>query len=169
MARHAAVGPRMGLYRAVESRPVMAAGMMTRECVEREIIRAGVSGRRSRRRRHRPTHTLPSTRASRETTWQQELASLHSERPDWDNRTRTGPAPGWRPLWFPFGLKSFFGLYPESCRFLIYSAPAPTGACANAGVAAVADSSTAAARALNEIIFVSPVWIDCRSAWDETN
>jgi hypothetical protein len=28
--------------------------------------------------------------------------------------------------------------------------------CANAGVAAVADSSTAAARALNEIIFVSP-------------
>src|SRR5712671_6899971 len=57
------------------------------------------SGRRSRRRRHRPTHTLPSTRASRETTWQQELASLHSERPDWDNRTRTGPAPGWRPLW----------------------------------------------------------------------
>ena len=65
----------------------------------------------------------------------------------------------------PFGLKSFFGLYPESCRFLIYRAPA----CANAGVAAVADSSTAAARALNEIIFVSPVWIDCRPAWDETN
>src|SRR5216684_3491563 len=30
------------------------------------------AGRRSRRRRHRPTHTLPSTRASRETTWQQE-------------------------------------------------------------------------------------------------
>src|SRR5258705_10438254 len=63
-------------------------------------------------------------------------------------------------LMVPFGLKSFFGLYPESCRFLIYRAPAPRGACANTGVAAVADSSTAAARALNEIIFVSPVWID---------
>ncbi len=57
------------------------------------------SGRRSKRRRHRPTHTRPSTRASRETTWPQELAPLRSERPDWDNRTRTGPAPGWRPLW----------------------------------------------------------------------
>jgi len=56
------------------------------------------SGRRSKRRRRRPTHTLPSTRASRETTWPQELAPLHSERPDWDNRTRTRPAPGWRPL-----------------------------------------------------------------------
>src|SRR5438552_1252317 len=67
-------------------------------------------------------------------------------------------------LMVPFGLKSFFGLYPESCRFLIYRAPAPPGACANAGVAAVADSSTAAARALNEIMFVSPVWIDCRRA-----
>src|SRR3981189_3463062 len=72
-------------------------------------------------------------------------------------------------LMVPFGLKSFFGLYPASCRFLIYRAPPPTGACANAGVAAVADSSTAAARALNEIIFVFPVWIDCRPAWDETN
>src|ERR1700730_11496107 len=58
-------------------------------------------------------------------------------------------------LMVPFGLKSFFGLYPESCRFLIYRPPAP--ACANAGIAAVADSSTAAARALNEIIFGSPV------------
>jgi len=57
------------------------------------------SGRRSKRRRRRPTHTLPSTRASRETTWPQELAPLHSERPDWDNRTRTRPAPGWRPSW----------------------------------------------------------------------
>ena len=34
----AAVGPRMALYRAVESRPVMAAGMMTRECVGRKSI-----------------------------------------------------------------------------------------------------------------------------------
>src|ERR1700682_1431195 len=59
-------------------------------------------------------------------------------------------------LMVPFGLKSFFGLYPESCRFLIYRSPAPAGACANAGIAAVADSSAAAARALNEIIFVSP-------------
>src|ERR1700726_283060 len=39
MARHAAVGPRMALYRAVESRPAMAAGMMTRECVGRKSIR----------------------------------------------------------------------------------------------------------------------------------
>jgi len=38
IARHAAVGPRMALYRAVESRPVMAAGMMTRECVGRKSI-----------------------------------------------------------------------------------------------------------------------------------
>src|SRR5258706_2428140 len=49
-----------------------------------------------------------------------------------------------------FGLKSFFGLDPESCRFLIYR----RSLCANVGVAAVADSSTAAARALNEIIVV---------------
>jgi len=72
----------------------------------------------------------------------------------------------------PSGLKSFFGLYPESCRFLIYrewSLLTPPGVCANAGVAAVAASSTAAARALNEIIFVSPIWIDCRPAWDKTN
>src|ERR1700741_2549335 len=55
--------------------------------------------RRIKRGRRRPTHTRPSTRASRETTWPQELAPLHSERPDWDNRTRTGPAPGWQPLW----------------------------------------------------------------------
>src|ERR1700738_3159504 len=40
MARHAAVGPRMALYRAVESRPVMAAAMMTRECVGRKSIGA---------------------------------------------------------------------------------------------------------------------------------
>src|SRR5258707_2693926 len=53
-------------------------------------------------------------------------------------------------LMVPFGLKSFFGLYPESCRFLIYR----RSLCANVGVAAVADSSTAAARALNEIIVV---------------
>src|SRR6202035_3236820 len=57
-------------------------------------------------------------------------------------------------LMVPFELKSFFGLYPESRRFLLYKSPAPAGACANAGVAAVADSSTAAARALNEIIVV---------------
>jgi hypothetical protein len=54
IARHAAVGPRMALYRAVESRPVMAAGMMTRECVGRKIIRAvaavrdAAAGRRTR-------------------------------------------------------------------------------------------------------------------------
>ena len=34
----AAVGPRVALYRAVESRPVMTAGMMTRECVGRKSI-----------------------------------------------------------------------------------------------------------------------------------
>src|SRR5258708_25211934 len=53
-------------------------------------------------------------------------------------------------LMVPFGLKSFFGLYPESCRFLIYR----RSLFANARVAAGADSSTAAARALNEIIVV---------------
>ena len=36
--------------------------------------------------------------------------------------------------------------------------------CANAGVAAAADSSTTAARALNETIVVSPVSIGCKSA-----
>src|ERR1700733_9653813 len=51
----------------------------------------------------------------------------------------------------------------------MYRAFAPTGACANAGVATVADSSTTAARALSRVIFVSPQWIDCRSAQDETN
>src|ERR1700710_1860767 len=55
-------------------------------------------------------------------------------------------------LMVPLELKSFFGLYPESRRFLVYRAPAE--ACANTGVAAVADSSTAAARALNDIIVV---------------
>src|ERR1700732_300207 len=56
MARHAAVGPRMALRRAVESRPVMVAAMMTRECVGRKIIRAvavaavrdAATGRRTR-------------------------------------------------------------------------------------------------------------------------
>jgi ATP-dependent Clp protease ATP-binding subunit ClpA len=38
IARHAAVGPRIALYRAVESRPVMAADMMTRERVGRKGI-----------------------------------------------------------------------------------------------------------------------------------
>src|SRR5690349_7509239 len=77
-------------------------------------------------------------------------------------------------LMVPFGLKSFFGLYPESRRFLIYRArpllltPPGTGACANAGVAAIAASSTAAARVLNETMVVSPVSIGCRSAWDTT-
>src|ERR1700710_2486836 len=70
-------------------------------------------------------------------------------------------------LMVPLELKSFFGLYPESRRFLVYRSPAE--ACANTGVAAVADSSTAAARALNDIIFVSPSWINCRPASDETN
>jgi hypothetical protein len=32
----------MALYRAVESRPVMAPGMMTGECVGREILKAGL-------------------------------------------------------------------------------------------------------------------------------
>jgi hypothetical protein len=32
--------PRAALYRAVESLPVMAAGMVTPECVGRKIIRA---------------------------------------------------------------------------------------------------------------------------------
>src|SRR5581483_235837 len=63
-------------------------------------------------------------------------------------------------LMVPFGLKSFRGLYPESFRFLIYWASA--GVCANAGAVAAADSSTAAARALNDIIVVSPVSIGCR-------
>src|SRR5260370_38760609 len=44
----------MALYRAVESRPVMAAGMMTRECVGRKSIRvvpvAAVSDAASDRR-----------------------------------------------------------------------------------------------------------------------
>jgi hypothetical protein len=39
IARHVAVGPCMALYRAVESRPVMAARMMTRKCVGRKSIR----------------------------------------------------------------------------------------------------------------------------------
>src|SRR5207245_10115112 len=72
MARHAAVGPRMGLYRAVESRPVMAAGMMTRECVGREIIRAGVAvaavgdagtGRRTRSLQRGPVGRQPCSRS----------------------------------------------------------------------------------------------------------
>src|ERR1700722_7106601 len=65
----------------------------------------------------------------------------------------------------PFVLLSFFGLFPESRRFLAYWAS--IGTCANTGVAAVADSSTAAARALNENIVVSPVSIGCGLAWGQ--
>src|SRR6266404_866869 len=158
----------MALYRAVESRPVMAAGMMTRECVGREIIRAGVAvtavgdagtGRRTRSLQRGPVGRQPGSRSWRPSIQNVQIGIIEREQA----RLLDGGPYG------PVGLKSFFGLYPESCRFLIYRAPTPTGACANAGVAAVADSSTAAARALNEIIFVSPVWIDCRPAWDETN
>src|ERR1700751_924174 len=75
-------------------------------------------------------------------------------------------------LMVPFGLKSFFGLYPEVRRFLIYRAwplllrlpGAPNGgepseACANVGAAAVMDSSMATARVFSEIIVVSPLSI----------
>src|SRR5260370_13798726 len=60
--------PPMALYRAVESRPVMAAAMMTRECVGREIIRAGVAlaavsdaaaGRRTRSPQRGPVGRQP--------------------------------------------------------------------------------------------------------------
>src|ERR1700676_3981543 len=36
--------------------------------------------------------------------------------------TRWRCAPGSHPWMFPFALKLFFRLYPESCRFLIYRA-----------------------------------------------
>src|SRR5882757_3179928 len=74
MARPAAVGPRVALYRAVESRPVMAAGLMTRECVGREIIRAGLAiaavgdaatGRRTRSLQRGPVGRQPGSRSWR--------------------------------------------------------------------------------------------------------
>jgi hypothetical protein len=46
--------------------------------------------RRSKRHPLRSPHKLLATRASLETTWRQALAPFHSERPDSDNRTRTG-------------------------------------------------------------------------------
>src|ERR1700751_4070674 len=75
-------------------------------------------------------------------------------------------------LMVPFGLKSFFGLYPELRRFLIYRAwplllrlpGAPNGgepseACAHVGAASVMDSNMATARVFSEIIVVSPLSI----------
>src|ERR1700675_3715074 len=60
----------MALYRAVESRPVMAAGMMTRERVGRDIIRTGLavaavgdagSGRRTRSLQRGPVGRHPGS------------------------------------------------------------------------------------------------------------
>src|SRR6266436_8448050 len=73
MARHAAVGPRMALYRAVESRPMMAAAMMTRECVGRKSIRAvavaavsnAAAGRRTRSLQRGPVGRQPGRRSWR--------------------------------------------------------------------------------------------------------
>ena len=70
ITRHAAVGPRMALYRAVESRPVMVAGIMTRECVGHKIIRAvaaaavrdAAAGRRTRALQHGPVGRIPGRR-----------------------------------------------------------------------------------------------------------
>src|SRR5258707_6046594 len=73
MTRHAAVGPRMAMYRAVESRPVMAAAMMTRECAGRKIIRAvavatvsdTAAGRRTRSLQRGPVGRQPGRRSWR--------------------------------------------------------------------------------------------------------
>src|SRR5712671_892124 len=64
----------MALCHAVESRPVMAAAMMMRECVGREIIRAGVAvatvgdagtGGRTRSLQRRPVGRQPGSRSWR--------------------------------------------------------------------------------------------------------
>src|SRR5260370_31081923 len=73
MARHGAVGPRMALSRAAESRPVMAAAMMTRECAGSKIIRAvaaaavsnTAAGRRTRALQRGPVGRQPGRRSWR--------------------------------------------------------------------------------------------------------
>src|SRR6266481_2148083 len=65
--------PPMALYRAVELRPVMAAGLMTRECVGRKIIRAvsvaavsdAAAGRRTRALQRGPVARQPGRRSWR--------------------------------------------------------------------------------------------------------
>src|SRR5258705_10782383 len=99
MARHAAVGPRMALYRAVESRPVMAAGMMTRECVGREIIRAGVAvaavrdastGRSTRALQRGPVGRQPGRRSWRPSVQNVQIGIIEREQ----SRPRDGRPDG---------------------------------------------------------------------------
>src|SRR5216684_2949899 len=87
-ARHAAVGPRMALYRAVESRPAMAAAMMTRECVGRKIIRAGAAaavrdaatGRRTRSLQRGPVGRQPGSRSWRPSIQNVQIGIIERER-----------------------------------------------------------------------------------------
>lgn len=53
----------------------------------------------------------------------------------------------------PFRIEVVFRIVPGVAQIFAILGARPLGICANTGVAAVADSSTAAARALNEIIF----------------
>src|ERR1700738_5725431 len=88
MARHAALGPRMARYRAVESRPVMAAGLMTRECVGRESIRvvavAAVSDAAADRRtgalQRGPVGRQPSSRSWRPYIQHVQIGIIERER-----------------------------------------------------------------------------------------
>src|SRR5258705_13606555 len=87
-ARHAAVGPRMALYRAVESRPAMAAAMMTRECVGRKIIRAvalaavgdAAAGRRTRALQRGPVGRQSGSRSWSPTIQNVQIRIIERER-----------------------------------------------------------------------------------------
>jgi len=148
-----------GAPRAVESRPVMAAGLMTREPVGREIIRAGLAaaavrdaaaGRRTRSPQRGPVGRQPGRKSWRPSIQNVQIGIIERE------RARLLDGGPYSAVRIEVVLRIISVIYRAR-------------SCANAGVAAVAHSSVAAARALNEIIFVSPVWIDCRPALDKTN
>src|SRR6266481_2727662 len=121
----------MALYSAVESRPVMAAGLMTRECVGRKIIRAvaaaavrdAAAGRRTRSPQRGPVGRQPGRRSWRPSIQNVQIGIIEREQA---RLLDGGP-------YSPVRIEVVLRIYPESCRFLIYRARS----CANAGVAAV--------------------------------
>src|ERR1700704_5784604 len=78
----------MALYRAVESRPVMAAGLMTWECVGRKIKRAvaaaavrdAAAGRRTRSPQRGPVGRQPGRRSWRPSIQNVQIGIIERER-----------------------------------------------------------------------------------------
>src|SRR6266853_5907621 len=80
--------PPMALYRAVELRPVMAAGLMTRECAGRKMIRAvavaavsnAAAGRRTRSPQRGPVGRQPGRRSWRPSIQNVQIGIIERER-----------------------------------------------------------------------------------------